>query len=314
MATIQDMINRFKKLQTELESLSKKTVSIIPDSKGMIDRQCPKIECKAHFKVNAEDWKNIFKDEGVFCPFCRNKSISSKYLPSEQLKAIKNNLQRAINHTIKYGHSFSQSLGSLKTSSEFELNIKCEECNARFSVIGAAYFCPCCGYNSVERIAKESIDKLILKAEKTHLIKTSLDQTLTKDEVAIFINSLIENSLTGCISTLQSFSESKYNHLSNIPAPINSFQNVEKSNKLWMILKGQGYEIWLSKNEIEKLTTYTQRRHLLEHKAGIVDIKYLQATNDKTYAVGNRIIVKPHDITILGKIIRKIIDNVNNLK
>ena len=313
MGSIQDMINRLKKLQAELENLSGKTVSIIPDAKDMIDRQCPKNDCESYFKVNVEDWKSLFKDEEVFCPFCRNNSKASDYMPIEQRKEIKNNIQHAINNTIKYGHSISQNLGSIETSSEFELNIQCEKCNARFSVIGAAYFCPCCGHNSIERIAKESIEKLVLKAEKISNIQESLEQTLTKDEAAIIAKSLIENSLSDCIGVLQTFSETKYNHLSHIPAPFNAFQNIEKSNKLWTALKGQGYDTWLTYDETYALLTYTQRRHLLEHKGGLVDSKYLQITNDKSYFEGDRIIVKPKDIIFLGKIVLKIIDSINRL-
>lgn len=313
MGTIQDMINRFKKLESELQNLSGKTVSIIPDKKGMIDRQCPKDDCKSHFKVNMDDWKNLFRDEEVFCPFCRNNSKASEYMPVGQRQEIKNNIQRAINSTIKYGHTISQNLGSIKTNAEFELNIQCEKCNARYSVIGAAYFCPCCGYNSIEKTAKESIEKIILKAEKVTVIQNALEQTLTKDEAAIAAKFIIESSLSACIGTLQNFSETKYNHLSNSNAPFNAFQNVEKSNKLWKSLNGQGYESWISNDEINKLIIFTQRRHLLEHKGGLVDSKYLQETNDNNYVAGDRIIVKPHDITVLGKIVLKIIDNINKL-
>lgn len=313
MGTIQDMINRFKKLETELQSLSGKTISIIPDANGMIDRQCPKDDCQSHFKVSAEDWKILFKDEEVFCPFCRNNSKSSDYMPIGQRQEIKNNLQRAINNTIKHGHTISQNLGSIETSSEFELNIQCEKCMARFSVIGAAYFCPCCGFNSIETTAQYSIEKLMLKTEKIELIKKSLEESFTKDEAAVIAKSLLENSLTDCIATLQNFSEVKYNSKSAKAASFNAFQNVEKSNGLWVKLIGQGYDTWLSKSEIIDLIKFTQRRHLIEHKGGIIDTKYLEITSDSNYSLGDRVIVKSSDINALGSIIIKIIKAITSL-
>ena len=108
-------------------------------------------------------------------------------------------------------------------------------------------------------------------------------------------------------------SETKYNHLSTTTSPFNVFQNVEKSNKLWIALKAQGYETWLSKADFNCLLVFTQRRHLLEHKGGLVDMKYLQVTNDKSYIEGDRIIVKTNDIIVLGKIVLKIIHNINKL-
>jgi uncharacterized Zn finger protein (UPF0148 family) len=279
----------------------------------MIDRQCPKEKCHSFFKVNIEDWKNIVKDEEVFCPFCRNNSKASDYLPKDQQEKIVNGIQRSIIDSWNYDYALPDEILSLQSKAEFELNIKCEKCQVRFSVIGAAYFCPCCGHNAVERNAKESIEKIILKAEKVSIIQNALEQKLTKDEATIITKSMIENSLSSCIGTLQTFSEAKYNYISGLKAPFNTFQNVEKSNSLWMTLKGQGYETWLSGDEINNLSLFTQRRHLLEHKGGLVDFKYLQLTNDKSYIEGDRIIVTPNDIKLLGKIVLKIIDNINKL-
>ena len=39
------------------------------------------------------------------------------------------------------------------------LQITCEQCNARYSVLGCAFFCPCCGHNSVERTFDDSLKK-----------------------------------------------------------------------------------------------------------------------------------------------------------
>lgn len=313
MGTINDMIRKLKRLQNEIENLSAKEIRIIPDKKGMIDRQCPKEECQTLFKVNSEDWRNIVREEGAFCPYCKNNSKASDYLPKGQIAEVVSSIKESITNLWNHGHSISNNFIAINSREEFELNISCEKCNVRFSVIGAAYFCPCCGYNSIERTAKEALEKLILKAEKVSEIQNALEQTVTRDEATIIVKSIIENALSDCIGTLQTFSETKYNNLSNTNAQFNAFQNVEKSNKLWMALKGQGYQTWLTKDEENSLLIFTQRRHLLEHKGGLVDSKYLQITDDKNYTKGERIIVKPSDVIILGKIILKIIDNINRL-
>jgi hypothetical protein len=311
MGTINDLIRKLERFQQEIKDLNEKTVTIIPDNKGMIDRQCPKDECNSFFKVNAGDWRNIVKDEEAFCPFCRHASEAKNFFPSEQRMEIIQNIKRSISNFWKHNHSIVNNIIPLKSSEEFELDIECEKCHVRFSVIGAAYFCPCCGFNSIERTATNSIEKLILKAEKIFLIQTALEQSLSKDESIIISKSIIENSLSDCIGTLQTFSEEKYKNLAGKNPPFNAFQNVEKSNKLWQELKGEGYEVWLTAKENQELILYTQRRHLLEHKGGIIDLKYLQITNDSNYKVGDKIIVIPNDITVLGKIILKIIDSIN---
>jgi uncharacterized Zn finger protein (UPF0148 family) len=312
MGTIQDMINKLENFQRDLQELGTKNVPIIPDANGMIDRQCPKNDCQSYFKVNSEDWKNIVKDEEVFCPICRNNSPANEYIPKAQQKEIVSGIRNLIMDNWHHGTPMSQNIAPIQSIEEFELNIDCENCKTRFSVIGAAFFCPCCGYNSVERTAKESIEKILLQMQKLTSIERSLQSEFTRDQVAVIIQSLIENSLCDCISTLQAYCESRYNHLSSTKAPFNVFQNIERGNKLWVDLNGKGYQNWLSKNEYNHLTIFAQRRHLLEHKNGFVDAKYINNTNDSNYKEGDRIIVKDSDVCYLGKIITKIINSIEN--
>jgi uncharacterized Zn finger protein (UPF0148 family) len=275
-------------------------------------KQCPRVECNAFFKVNSEDWKNIVKDEEVFCPFCRNNSKASEYLPNDQTNEVVGSIRKSILNHWNHGYSIAQNITTLNSQEEYELNITCDKCQVRFSVIGTAYFCPSCGFNSVEKSAKESVEKIILKAEKSSIIQNSLEQSLTKDDAAIVVKTIIENSLSDCIGTLQSYSEMKYNNISQTKAPFNAFQNLEIGNRLWVSLKGEGYDNWLTAAELEELTVSIHRRHLLEHKGGIVDKKYIQKSCDKKYIEGDRIVVRPNDIIGLGEIVLKIINRIRD--
>lgn len=58
----------FKKLIQELQNFDKISIPIEADSDGYIDKECPSKECLFEFKVNSDDWSNLFKDEKVFCP------------------------------------------------------------------------------------------------------------------------------------------------------------------------------------------------------------------------------------------------------
>ena len=313
MGTIHDMLRKLERLEQEFDNLSGQPVPIIPDKKGMIDKQCPREQCLSFFKVNAQDWKDIVKDEEVFCPFCRNASPAVDYFPKDQKHALATNVRQAILRHWHHGTSMIENLEALISTDQFELNIQCEKCKVRFSVIGAAYFCPSCGFTSVESAAWESIDKLISTAQKISIIQNTLEQSLTKDEAATIAKKIIENSLSDCIGTLQAFSESKYKNLSNEAPPFNAFQNVDKSNQLWIALKSQGYDNWITVREKRDLFIYTQRRHIIEHKSGIVDAKYITTTNDIIYKEGDRIVVNPHDIITLGNVILKIIGCINKL-
>lgn len=307
MGTINDMLKKMQGFQSELESFVQMPIPTSPDGNGMIDKQCPKDVCGKLFKVNFDDWRSLVKDDACFCPACRNNSPAADYLPSTQRLLLVKNVRKSIMDNWDNEIPMLPGLQTLYATKEFEVAIKCEKCDVRFSVIGAAYFCPGCGYNSIERIAVTALDKLILTAQSAEVIQQSLEATQTKDDAAIIVSRIIESAVSVCIGTLQAFSEAKYNQLSAQIAPFNAFQNVDKANQLWTGLKGQGYNRWLTANEINLLNIFTQRRHLLEHKGGIVDNKYLTTTNDRTYTIGDRLVISANDIVLLAQITLKII-------
>jgi hypothetical protein len=313
MGTVDQMLEKIKKFQEDLENLSSKPINIIPDANGMIDLQCPKKKCNEFFKINNEDWSNIVKDDEVFCPFCRKTSKAFNFIPVKHKVALVEKLRKVLFDNWNFETPMSNDSITIQSKEKFEIDIQCSKCKLRYSVIGSAYFCPCCGNNNTDKNAKPSIEKFILMAKKIDIIQKRFEEIYSKDDATIFTKTTLENLLSNCIGTLQSFNEFKYKCLSNIDAPFNAFQNVEKGNKLWLKLKGEGYETWLNKKEVKKLLKYTQWRHLLEHKSGIVDSKYISITNDKKYLIGDRIIVKPDDILILGRIVTKIIEAVNDL-
>ena len=63
---------------------------------------------------------------------------------------------------------------------------------------------------------------------------------------------------------------------------------------------------YITNNEIDIMNTFFNRRHLLEHTDGIVDQKYLDKTNDNSYVIGQRIIIKENDVLIILDIVRKL--------
>ena len=148
-------------------------MDVLPDEDGYYDKECPNEKCLSKFKVNAEDWKNLFSDEAVFCPFCGHSAPSRSWWTTEQIEQAK---EQAINQVsakigqaleadarefnrsqprksfIKMSMKFSgrTSFINLPASAleEMEQKIQCEKCGARYAVVGSAFYCPCCGHIS----------------------------------------------------------------------------------------------------------------------------------------------------------------------
>ena len=55
----------------KLERAVNISIRLEVDENGYFDRVCPSRECRTLFKVKFEDWRDIVRDEIVFCPLCR---------------------------------------------------------------------------------------------------------------------------------------------------------------------------------------------------------------------------------------------------
>jgi hypothetical protein len=71
----------FENLIKTLKSLDGMQVSVAdpaePDADGYIDRQCPATECDFVFKVLKDDWRDIVRDEAVWCPFAVTRGLQT---------------------------------------------------------------------------------------------------------------------------------------------------------------------------------------------------------------------------------------------
>lgn len=149
----------FENLMRELRNMERMQMSfpIESDEDGYIDKECPNRDCLFQFKVHKEDWKNIFKDEAVYCPKCGKSATSNQWFTTEQVNAGKemaiNNVKAMIgnamreeakqfNRNNKKGfltfamkvNGFNEQIIKLpiKCKEIFEQKIKCEKCNARY--------------------------------------------------------------------------------------------------------------------------------------------------------------------------------------
>lgn len=325
----------FENLLKELENLDGTRVSITikADEEGFLDKECPTDNCKFVFKVNEDDWSYLFKDEAVYCPMCGYEAEADSWWTTEQIEHAKKQALKQVEGLIgsamrtdaqdfnrrQPNNSFINMSMSIKgfnpqpmmlpfqTKELFERKIKCDKCNARYSVIGSAYFCPCCGHNSVEKTFDDSIKKILAKINNTEIIRNAFHEIGQKDEAEITIKSLIESAISDGVTAFQRLTDELYAKVPNCkPAPFNAFQRIDDGNKLWKNACGKGYEDWLTTGELSDLNLLFQKRHLLTHREGMVDAKYIQRSGDTSYQEGQRIIIRDVDVRCLVDLITKL--------
>lgn len=314
------------------------TMHIEADKDGNFDKECPNPDCMSKFKVNANDWKDKFSDETVFCPFCGYKAPAKSWWTTEQVEqakrqaidnvkaqinmAIKRDTEEFNRHTLKKGFitmsmKFSGSTYAVnlpaKALEEMEQHITCEKCGSRYAIIGSAFYCPCCGYNSAKQTFNNTIEKVKSKINNLEMIRQAISQ-YSKDEAERTCLSLIETSVPDLVVAFQRLCECIYEQQPDAkPLKRNVFQRLDDGNKLWKELIGEGYEDWITEQEYLKLRKCFQQRHLLQHKDGIVDQEYIDKSKDTTYQVGQRLVVKEKNIVEYAEIVIKLGNKIMNI-
>ena len=326
----------FEDLIKEIERMNEQSVSvpIESDEKGYTDKQCPDEDCEFIFKVNEEDWTNIFKDEAVWCPLCRHDAPADQWFTIEQVEHAKAEalavVEGKINNALQSDASKCERekrnkriiLISMKVSGGLkrthtipakaaelmQLEIQCEKCDSRFAVIGSAYFCPACGYNSVTRMFSDSLRKIRAKKDSVEIVRAALIESTGKDEAELTCRSLIETCISDGVVAFQKYCEGMYKPYGQ--PPFNAFQRLEQGSELWKNAVKNGFDSWLTEEELKVLSVLFQKRHLLAHNEGIVDSKYIKNSGDSSYKEGQRIVIVERDIDHLIEALGKLANGI----
>lgn len=306
-------------------------ITIHSDEKGYFDRECPNENCLYTFKINMQDWKEKVSDDEVHCPMCGHIDTADKWWTQEQLESmqeiaasyamsmITKELDKAFgklarstrnNKFLKITYKPSRKItfqnNPIGQSEEWETDITCEKCGTRYSVIGSAYFCPCCGHNSAVSAFNESTDSIEKMLKSLPEMKQLLTESYGRDKAETMCRGLLESSLGDIVSSFQKFASCHYDKLTGEISRVNDFQIVEKGSQLFKDATGKGYEEWLSDKELHDMNMFFQRRHLIEHNNGMVDQKYVDKSGDHSYVIGQRLVVKENDAYALLAIIKKL--------
>lgn len=306
-------------------------VTIQSDEKGFFDRECPNEECLFQFKIKLADWKEKVSDEVVYCPMCGYAADSDKWWTQEQLESMREiatsyalnmiqseldksfkKLERSTRNNkyfkIKYkpGRRISFINNPIGQMPEWETEIVCPDCSTAYSVIGTAYFCPCCGRNNIKTALIDSMSSIEKMIDSLDELEEHLSVKVGKDTAKDMASKMLEDCLGNIISAFQKYAELLYSQISENNVRVNDFQIVEKGSDLFLQACGKGYEEWLSQYELDRMILFFQRRHILEHNAGIVDERYIEKSGDTSYRVGQRLVLKKNEVRELLAIVRKL--------
>lgn len=319
----------FENLQRELRHFAETKEISVPlegDVEGYADKECPAKKCLFQFKIHSEDWKNIVRDEEVFCPSCGHSAPAKSWFTTAQIEAAKQyalaTLTNALNGAMRADATASKRRRNRNAFLSITLDVKggrdavlvpiaaaepmrlrttCESCGCRYSYVGAAYFCPSCGKNSATHTFTQTLNTIRTAAR----LGATLRETLDSDEAEVMIRILLEKAMQDTVMSFQRLAEQLYEQRGKT-ARRNAFQNLEAGSALWEAEIGAGYALLLDAAAIKSLGTYFQQRHLLAHQQGIVDVDYVTRSADTSYAVGQRLVIRDSAVLEFAELAEKL--------
>ena len=107
------------------------------------------------------------------------------------------------------GHTPQKLIMPIPSIEIFEQKRQCEKCQSRYSVIGSAFFCPCCGHNSVEQTFTNTINKIEGAINNIPTIRQALNE-ISKDQSEDTCQTLIEKCLLDCVVAFQRYCDIIY--------------------------------------------------------------------------------------------------------
>jgi uncharacterized Zn finger protein (UPF0148 family) len=320
----------FENLLRELGRLdgAKTEVSLPLDEDGYLDRECPNDECQFQFKIYVDDWKNICRDEEVFCPMCRHAAPAKSWHTTEQVEKINNtarsvfgtainramradadawNRRQSLNSFIKITMCVKSSAAPIvlpiSAADPMRQKATCTQCQCRYSYIGSAFFCPSCGENSAEQTFAQSLNAIRVAVSIDDKIRSVMD----RHDAEVSIRLLREKGINDAVMAFQRLAERLYTRICGASPPRrNIFQRLEDGDRLWQSVGQQPYSTLLTTRELTKLTIYFQQRHLLSHCEGIVDADYVAKSGDTTYQIGQHLLITQAAILDLVELIEKL--------
>lgn len=325
------MFDKLLREMKKLESGIQVPIQIQLDDNGQLDRRCPSEECQANFKVPIDDWKTKVLDEAAYCPICRHDAKATEWNTPEQQEYIRkagfaylqNVVQGALREDSQRFNAMQPRGGFIELSLSYRpgspvivipptaadclrQHFACESCGCRYSSLGAAFFCPACGHNSAKTTFAKAVEAVRASVSSLDAIKAALKAGPGDDVATDTARHILENGLVKLVASFQRYAEATFNSLPNASSfkvRKNLFQNLGESSTLWQSATGKGYDDFLNAPDLDALKIFFQQRHLLAHREGIVDQEYIDKTQDTTYRVGQKLVIKNGAVNRLADLV-----------
>jgi len=283
------------------------------DADGYFDRRCPSSKCGAEFKVHWDDYRNLVRDEAAYCVQCGGEAEATDYNPPALLAYME---EVAVAHVASYlgaaarraRLSFRPRAGGrpLPPAATEALiqRTTCASCGCRYATLGSSFFCHSCAHHA----AMDTFQATMRTVRGSMRVAARKDLDEDRDVSADVSRDMVENGLNRLVTAYEAYAMQRYVQAAPMrkrPAR-NAFLNLDRANRLWKPVIRRDYTDILTAAEYDDLKRLLQQRHLM-HVGGIVDQDYIDRSGDRTYRVGQRLVVRPAAVARLADVLEKLV-------
>ena len=297
------------------------SVPIKPDDDGFTGRECPAAECEGYFKIECGTG---LKGANLpcHCPYCGHTASHDHFWTRAQIAFAKSVAMREVDQALRrefkklefdypaqgmFGIGISMKLEDSAPvplrhyrEKRLETEVICDACTQRYAIYGVFAYCPDCGAHNSQQILSKNLDLAIKE----------LDLALQVDSGDL-AEHLIADSLENVVSAFDGFGREtarvNAHRASDAARAMNlSFQNLAGVRTNLQTLFGFDIAAALETDEWQLAIRCFNKRHLLAHRMGVIDQKYIDATVDPAAVIGRRVAITSDDVRNLVEVVRRL--------
>jgi hypothetical protein len=299
-------------------------VAIPVDADGYFGRECP--SCAALFKVRHDEYHALPDDLQLTCPYCGHRENHGEFLTKAQCGRVSaaalGLAEQMVHSTLSnmlsevFGRRTPGLSGSMVSvtwnytpgspppvrdlppfvEDTVRRIIECSSCGTHYAVFSATSFCPVCG----PRPAGDKVLEAITAARQSLAIEDGLPRE-DRDQLRALgvFERLAVDCITSMVSLFELFAREQFHDrvpgADAVRTTGNVFQRLDDTAQLFMDHAGIDLVRLAGEDRWRRLRRAFAQRHLLTHRGGAVDSRYLDQVPDATVSVGQRLIIRRVD-------------------
>jgi hypothetical protein len=300
---------------------SRISITLKRDENGYLGRECPAPDCEGYFLV--KPGTGLTGDDlPCHCPYCGHTAGSDHFYTPEQIayaqsvalgavtKALRDDLKKLefdlpAKGTFGIGISMKLKPGAPVPIRHYrekalETFVTCASCTLEYGVYGVFGYCPDCAEHNSVQILERNLD---LTRRQVALAEQLDDPALLRH--------LLQDALGNCVAALDGFGREAIRvraGQSTDPAKCGgvSFQNLGRAADRIAKLFGVDLRQAVSRPTWETAHRGFMKRHVVAHRAGVVDQQYLDETGEAAAVVGRRVPLDSAEVTAVADAVLEI--------